>query len=428
MINKEGKKRRNQSTNDGLCNLIDEQFRTCNGNAVRVLENLRDGHGVAIPYSTLTQRIRDMGLRQGKKRRRSGEFKYGPGKEMQHDTSPHKPVVAGRPEHAQCAGMALGYSRKLYAQYYPSFTRLEARHFLTESLEFIDGICELCVIDNTSVIVAHGSGANAVMAPEMESFGKYFDFRFMAHEIGHADRKAIMERNFSYIEGNFLAGRNFESWTDLNQQARRWCIEVANKKSKRSLAGMSPEQVYLMEKKYIGPLPAYIPPVYQILHRVVDIYGYVHVDCNRYSVPERLVGKQVEVHLSVHRIEIFFENRKVGFHQRCVGRRDAKIKTAGHHTLPVGGKNRKGPSKEEKILVGTSPWLACYVAELKKRSRGRAVRKMRHLLSIKRTYPKEAFKKAINQAANYGLYDLNRLERLIISFVAGDFFNIREDE
>ena len=53
---------------------------------------------------------------------------------------------------------------------------------------------------------------------------------------------------------------------------------------------------------------------------------------------------------------------------------------------------------------------------------------MRHLLSIKRTYPKEAFKKAINQAANYGLYDLNRLERLIISFVAGDFFNIREDE
>jgi hypothetical protein len=244
-------------------------------------------------------------------------------------------------------------------------------------------------VDNTSVIVAHGSGAGATMAPEMQSFANYFGFQFMAHEIGHADRKAFVERNFAYAEGNFLAGREFESWADLNRQARLWCVEVANTKPKRSLGGRSPEQVYLMEKKYLNPLPAYIPAVYQILHRVVDIYGYVHVDCNRYSVPERLVAKQVEVHLSVYMIEILFENRKVAGHQRCVGKRDAKIKAAGHHTVPVRGKNQKVPSKEEKILINAGTWLAGYVAELKKRSRGRAVRKMQRLLSIKRTYPRQ---------------------------------------
>jgi len=36
--------------------------------------------------------------------------------------------------------------------------------------------------------------------------------------------------------------------------------------------------------------------------------------------------------------------------------------------------------------------------------------------------------KAIKEALHYGLYDLGRLERLVLSHVAGDFFNIDENE
>jgi hypothetical protein len=64
---------------------------------------------------------------------------------------------------------------------------------------------------------------------------------------------------------------------------------------KRSL-GMSPEAAYLMEKPHLASLPPYIPPVYQTLDRTVDLEGYVHVDTNRYSMPEWLIGKEVEVH------------------------------------------------------------------------------------------------------------------------------------
>ena len=53
---------------------------------------------------------------------------------------------------------------------------------------------------------------------------------------------------------------------------------------------------------------------------------------------------------------------------------------------------------------------------------------MRRLLELKRTYPREPFIKAIQEALHYGLYDLGRLERLVLSHVAGDFFNIDEDE
>jgi len=108
------------------------------------------------------------------------------------------------------------------------FTRFEAKAFLSAALPFFDGAARRCVIDNTSVIVAGGRGANALIAPEMEAFGERFGFAFMAHAINHSDRKGRIERPFTYVENHFLAGRTFTDWTDLNARARAWCPQVAN--------------------------------------------------------------------------------------------------------------------------------------------------------------------------------------------------------
>jgi hypothetical protein len=69
-----------------------------------------------------------------------------------------------------------------------------------------------------------------------------------------------------------------------------------------------------------------------------------------------------------------------------------------------------------------------YVGELKKRAAGRGVARLRRLLNLKRTYPTDAFETAIEQALQYGLYDLGRLERLILERVAGDFFQLGDLE
>jgi len=50
------------------------------------------------------------------------------------------------------------------------------------------------------------------------------------------------------------------------------------------------------------------------------------------------------------------------------------------------------------------------------------------LLELWRTYPAEAFKSAIEQTLHFGLYDLTRLEGMILSFVAGEFFNLKGDD
>ncbi len=405
--------------------MIQELFRPCKGNVVRIQEILQDKLGYAIPYSTLTRIVREMDIREKKKR--AGEYTFGPGEECQHDTSPHKVIIGGKQIKAQCVSLVLGYSRKLFIQYYPRFTRFEAKVFLKEAFMFMGGACSRCTVDNTSVIIALGSGPDAEITPEMECFGHVFGVTFVAHRIRDSDRKARVERNFSYADGNFLAARDFTDWHNINEQAKNWCIRVANNKPKRSL-GMSPEQAFLLEKPYLTPLPVYIPPIYVPLNRTVDVSGYVNVDTNRYSVPERLVGKKVEVHKTWDSIQVFFKNKKVAEHARLIGKRHTRVTEKGHHPPFNRTKAHAGPSKEEITLRGRYASLDQYVRELKKRSRGRAIRQLRRLLELHRTYPEDAFLKALNQALHYGLYDLNRLEQMILKHVAGDFFNIEEEE
>lgn len=79
------------------------------------------------------------------------------------------------------------------------------------------------------------------------------------------------------------------------------------------------------------------------------------------------------------------------------------------------------------MLSGHYEWLEHYVKEIKKRASGRGVRQLRRLLDLKRTYPQEAFQKAVQEALHYGLYDLSRLEQMILSHVAGEFFSLDED-
>lgn len=391
-------------------------FAQARGNAVRVQELLAD-EGIDIAYSTLTRWVREAGLRSPP--RRAGQYDFLPGREMQHDTSPQRVITGGKTTSAQCAGLVLAYSRRLFIQYYPRYSRFEAKAFLLEAMRFMGGSCPLCIIDNTSVIVAHGTGAEAVIAPEMLAFARTLGFAFRAHRVGHPDRKARIERPFAYVEGNFLAGRSFADYDDLNCQAVRWCCEVANAKPKRAL-GMSPEAAYQIEKPHLQPLPDALPPVYELLERVVDLHGFVSVDTNRYSVPERFLGHGVTVYKFPAEIRICKRETTIAAHPRLIGQRDARSTLPGHHTTSL--RENRGSANEEKLLTGHHPSLDRYIAALKQRTNGWGRRGLRRLLELKRTYPAGPFLAAVEQALAYGLFDLGRLEALILKHVAGDFF------
>jgi transposase len=415
---------RSSTLDEALQRRLKDIYARAQGNAVRMGQILKDEDGQVAPYSTLTRWVREADLRAPPKR--AGRYHFAPGAEMQHDTSPHRVAIAGKTVTAQCAALTLACSRRLYVRYYPRFTRLEAKHFLLQAALFMQGSCARCVIDNTSVVLAGGAGADAVFAPEMVAFAATLGFSFMAHRVGDPNRKGRIERPFFYVQTNFLPARTFADFDELNAQALRWCIEVANAKPKRDL-GQSPEDAYRQELAHLRALPAVLPPVYEVLDRVVDLYGFVSVDTNRYSVPERLVGKTVTVYKHYAEIEIQHHGASVAVHPRLIGQRDVRHTLAGHHT--VAQRAPREPVLEHELLRGEHDVLLRYVSALKQRHHhGRGVRALRRLLQIKRTYPREPFEAAVQQALKFGLFDLARLEHLVLRHVAGDFFALGGDD
>ncbi len=188
---------------------------------MRVHEELLAG-GAQLSYPALTAFCRRHGIGY-QPPVAAGQYEFAPGEELQHDTYPHEVELAGRRRKVQTASAVLCYSRMLFFQCYPTFQRFDCKVFLTDALRYMGGATARVMIDNTHVVVLRGSGREMVPVPEMAAFGERFGFAFVAHAIGDANRSGLVERPFSFIEGNFLAGRTFATWEDLNQRAREWC-------------------------------------------------------------------------------------------------------------------------------------------------------------------------------------------------------------
>ncbi len=384
---------------------------------MRVHEELVAG-GAALSYQALTGFCRRQGIGQTPVVP-AGQYRFEPGEEMQHDTSPHTVEVGGRKYKAQTASAVLCYSRMLFFQINPTFQRFDCKVFLTDALRYAGGAPERVMIDNTHVVVLRGTGREMIPVPEMEAFAERLGFRFVAHAIGNANRSARVERPFSFIENNFLAGRTFASWADLNQQARQWCDKV-NATYKKHIRAV-PRELFAVERMHLKPLPAWIPEVYRLHQRTVDVEGYVSVNSIRYSVPVPWIGHRVEVRETRDKIEIEMDARHIVTHARAVTPLAQRITLAAHRP-PRGEGVRRDPHPEEKAIVEAAPETALYVAALKQKGRKVVALALRQLLRLLREYPREPFLAAVREAAQYGLYDLDRLERMILRRVARDYF------
>jgi hypothetical protein len=385
---------------------------------VRVHEELKAG-GAALSYQALTGFCRRQGIGQTPIVP-AGQYHFEPGEEMQHDTSPHTVELGGRKYKAQTASAVLCYSRMLFFQINPTFQRFDCKVFLTDALRHAGGAPQRVMIDNTHVVVLRGTGREMIPVPEMEAFAERLGFRFVAHQIGNANRSARVERPFSFIENNFLAGRTFTSWEDLNSQARQWCDKV-NSTYKKHIRAV-PRELFVVERMHLKPLPAWIPEVYRLHQRTVDVEGYVSVNSIRYSVPVAWIGHRVEVRETRDKIEIEMDARHIVTHARAVTPLWQRVTLAAHRPPRGEGVKRNDPHPEEKAIVEAAPETALYVAALKQKSRKVVALALRQLLRLLREYPREPFLAAVREAAQYGLYDLDRLERMILRRVARDYF------
>ena len=403
--------------------LLERLYGECEGRAQRVYEKLSEEEGIPIPYSTLTRRLRELGLSQ-KPSTRCDRVPDEPGAEMQHDISPYRIQLGDRQTLVIASLLYLRYSKRRYLQFFRKFNRFRMKCFLHQALMSWGYAGRICVIDNTNLARLRGTGREAVIVPEMAAFATAHGFRFVCHERGHANRKAGEERSFWTVETNFFPGRHFSSLEDLNQQALDWATVRLDRRPVAK-TGLIPAQAFEQERAALVALPAHLPAPYLDHDRTIDQYGYIPFDGNYYWIPEgqppggdpdegpRNPGRNVKVleyrdHLQV------YQNRQ------CVAEYVLPPDGVKNQVFPKEKpqarqpKHRRKPTEEEeKRLRALSPTVENYLDRILPSRRGLERHHfLRELFVWSERLTPALFLPVVERALRYGITDLDTFERI----------------
>jgi transposase len=390
--------------------LLRRLYRECDGWVERMHEKLVEEEGIVVGYSTLTRRIREMGL--GQNDSRCDRVPDEPGGEMQHDTTVYQVKLGGRRTRVIASLLYLRYSKRRYLKFYLCFNRFAMKCFLHEALMFWAYAAWLCIIDNTNLARLRGAGYTAVIAPEMAAFSRRYGFKFVCHAIRHANRKAGEERSFWTVQTNFLPGRTFDSLEDLNRQAHQWATGRMEKRP-QGKAGLVPAEAFETERSYLQKLPPMLPAPYQQHCRGTDQYGYVAFQANYYWVP----GSRRET----VKVLQFADRLKIYLRHTCLaeyplppsGVKNQRYSPVGEPQPPARPKNRKQSSqREQQRLHALGEEVAAYLDFALKAAGIQRHRFLRKLFALSRQVPNSVFVETARRALQYRILDLATLRRI----------------
>ena len=392
--------------------LLRELHQECNGYAQRMMEILREEHGIAVRYSTLTRHLRDLGISVPASQR-CERVPDEPGAEMQHDTSPFTLLVGSVRLRVQASLLYLRYSKRRYLQFYPVFDRFHMKCFLHLGLMHWGYAPRICVIDNTNLARWRGLGSNAVMVPEMDAFTRSYGFRFLCHAPKHPDRKAGEERSFLTVETNFIPGRTFQNLEDLNRQAFEWST-VRMEQRPQGKAGLIPAQAFEHERTFLTELPRHLPAPYLLLDRTVDEYGYVAVEGNYYEVPGSGRGK-IQVLRYLHHLVLSQDRRTlIEYALPPWGVKNQPFPAPGQKPR-YRPRNRKLLSQEEeKRLRAVDPVIGAYVDFILGTPGLLRHQFLRRLWTFHQRWSTALFLRTVARAHRYRITSLETLERIAL--------------
>ena len=132
------------------------------------------------------------------------------------------------------------------------------------------------------------------------------------------ESKGVVERRNRFFETSFMPGRDFTSPADFNTQFEDW-LQLANARVVRTIKAR-PVDLLDADRAGMLPLPP-VPPVVGWTNRVrLGRDYYVRIDSNDYSVDPTVIGRFVDVHADLDRVQVRHDGRLVAGHDRVWAR------------------------------------------------------------------------------------------------------------
>ena len=132
------------------------------------------------------------------------------------------------------------------------------------------------------------------------------------------ESKGVVERRNGFFETSFMPGRDFTSPADFNAQLTGW-LTLANARIVRTTKA-APVDLFDADQAAMLPLPPVAPAVGWVNRVRLGRDYYVRVDSCDYSVDPAVIGRFVDVHADLARVEVRHEGRLVATHDRVWAR------------------------------------------------------------------------------------------------------------
>lgn len=129
--------------------------------------------------------------------------------------------------------------------------------------------------------------------------------------------KPQIERPMPYIRDSFWRGRQFTSLKHMQDEAVRWCMQVAGRRSCRPLEGAAPLAVFAaVEAEALRPLPQAPFVLAEWSRGKVGPDIHVKVGQCLYSVPWKHIGKTVDARATATMVQFFSGGELIKTHVR----------------------------------------------------------------------------------------------------------------
>jgi transposase len=205
--------------------------------------------------------------------------------------------------HVFCA--VLAWSRIRFVRFAEDERADTTLAMLAECFETLGGVPRVVLADRMGCLKG-GVVANVVVpTPDYVRFAAHYGFRPDFCEAADPESKGIVENLVGYaktdlmIPGTADTGEPFADLAAANAAAVVWCREVNGVEHSEIRA--VPAERMLIERELLATLPSLRPSLGRTVTRKVDRLSCVRFASARYSVPTRLIGEQVQLHVEADR-------------------------------------------------------------------------------------------------------------------------------
>jgi transposase len=212
--------------------------------------------------------------------------------------------------------------------------------------------------------------------------------------------KPRIEAVQAYIRRSFFAGRDFASLAQMVTEARRWCSEVAGRRTPRALEGRTPLEVFESDEAHaLQPLPMVPFELARWSCPKVGPDAHAKVGATLYSLPYRLIGQRLDARATPATVQFFLDGELVKTHPAL-----AKGRRTDWADLPEGraGFFMRNPKWCQAQAGAVGPACAALVEELLAVNALFRLRQAQGVLGLSQRYGDDRLEAACRRAIEAG--------------------------